>query len=241
MVDIVEKEGRPVRLRPFDESGVVRGTDGVLHYTNRPTSVLEMLRASVESDPSHPAVIEFGGDRVDYQQLWDRSAQVAGGLVAEGITRGDRVAIRLGNGLDWVLAFFGTLMAGGVVVPVNTRFTEAESGYLVGDSEAAYVFESGRELLDGWPVVAEGLGSDDLAAIFYTSGTTGSPKGAMTTHECFLSNSETARRVRGLEGREIRTLVSVPLFHVTGCNSQLLALPLSLTSFFLICIIMLLF
>jgi len=223
MVEIVEKKGRPARLRPFDESGIVRGADGVLHYTNRPTSVLEMLRASVERDPSHTAVVELGGDRVDYQQLWDRSARVAGGLVAEGITRGDRVAIRLGNGLDWALAFFGTLMAGGVVVPVNTRFTESEAGYVVGDSEAVYVFESGSELLHGRPVVVENLGPDDLAAIFYTSGTTGSPKGAMTTHECFLSNSETARRVRGLEGSEIRNLVSVPLFHVTGCNSQLLA------------------
>jgi acyl-CoA synthetase (AMP-forming)/AMP-acid ligase II len=65
----------------------------------------------------------------------------------------------------------------------------------------------------------------DLAAIFYTSGTTGFPKGAMTTQENFLSNVETAVRVLGIdrtEGPQLRNLVSVPLFHVTGCNSQLL-------------------
>ena len=64
---------------------------------------------------------------------------------------------------------------------------------------------------------------EDLAAIFYTSGTTGFPKGAMTTHENFLSNSETCRRVMCYPaGEHLRNLVSVPLFHVTGCNSQLI-------------------
>jgi acyl-CoA synthetase (AMP-forming)/AMP-acid ligase II len=72
-------------------------------------------------------------------------------------------------------------------------------------------------------VAVEGLQPDDLAAIFYTSGTTGFPKGAMTTHANFLANTETCRRVLCLPGRQaVRNLVSVPLFHVTGCNSQLL-------------------
>ncbi|MGB8522842.1 MAG: AMP-binding protein, partial [Candidatus Acidiferrales bacterium] len=63
----------------------------------------------------------------------------------------------------------------------------------------------------------------DLAAIFYTSGTTGFPKGATTSHEAFLSNVETCRRISDLpfDGSS-RALISVPLFHVTGCNSQLL-------------------
>lgn len=222
MEEIVLKEGRAARLRPFDETGLARGADGALHYLDLPHSVLDMLQTRVQSDPSHEAVVELDGDRVNYQQLWDRSARVAGGLVAEGVTRGDRVAIRLGNGLDWVLAFFGTLMAGAVVVPVNTRFHETEVGYVLTDSGATYVFEPGHDLPDGRAHVHENLRLDDLAAIFYTSGTTGFPKGAMTTHECFLSNVETCRRVVQLGGREIRNLVSVPLFHVTGCNSQLL-------------------
>src|SRR5450755_532905 len=54
--------------------------------------------------------------------------------------------------------------------------------------------------------------------------TTGFPKGAMTTHENFLSNTETCRRIAPLPvDGSVRTLVSVPLFHVTGCNSQLLS------------------
>ena len=71
--------------------------------------------------------------------------------------------------------------------------------------------------------MVEDLTKPDLAAIFYTSGTTGVPKGAMTTHECFLSNVETCFRIAPLPREAgIHTLVSVPLFHVTGCNSQLL-------------------
>ena len=95
--------------------------------------------------------------------------------------------------------------------------------YVIDDSGSRYVFEPGAALPDGAPVVVEGLKQPDVAAIFYTSGTTGFPKGAMTTHEGFLSNIETCRRIVPLEfDGTSRTLVSVPLFHVTGCNSQFL-------------------
>jgi acyl-CoA synthetase (AMP-forming)/AMP-acid ligase II len=140
------------------------------------------------------------------------------------VQRGDRVAIRHGNGLDWTLAFLGTVLAGGAAVPVNTRFAEPEIDYVVGDSGAGLVLGPGTPLPDGAPFADEDLTGDDLGAIFYTSGTTGFPKGAMTTHGNFLTNVENVIRVRGLrDGLEpIRNLVSVPLFHVTGCNSQLL-------------------
>ena len=68
---------------------------------------------------------------------------------------------------------------------------------------------------------------EDLAAIFYTSGTTGFPKGAMTSHANFLANIENAVRCVGIdraEGPALATLINVPLFHVTGCNSQLLVM-----------------
>lgn len=210
-------------IRPFDYSGITRDSQGIAQYDNRPDSLVEMLRATVDKSPDHEAIVEQDGDRVTYRQLWDRSARVAGGLREAGVTRGERVAVRLGNGLDWCLAFFGIQMAGAVAVPVNTRFSESEVEYVVTDSGSRFSFLPGEPLPDGRPFVVEGLTRDDLSAIFYTSGTTGFPKGAMTTHRNFLSNTETCRRVVKLpQDGSVRNLVSVPLFHVTGCNSQLL-------------------
>ena len=218
-------EPLPRGRNPFDQTGVLRDEAGVARYAELPESLVHMLRASVERDAAATALVEVGGPAASYGELWERSARVAGGLHGAGVRRGDRVAIRLGNGIDWVLAFFGAQLLGAVVVPVNTRFTEEEAAYVVKDSGAAYTFEHGRALADGEPVAVEDLGTEDLAAIFYTSGTTGFPKGAMTSHGNFLTNSENAFRclsVDRAEGPGISTLVSVPLFHVTGCNSQLI-------------------
>jgi acyl-CoA synthetase (AMP-forming)/AMP-acid ligase II len=217
------KQAKSGTLQPFDQSGIGRGDDGILRYQDRPNSLVDMLRRSVEARAGAEALVEFGGARLTYQGVWDRAARIAGGLRAAGVGAGDRVAVRLPNGVDWCLAFFGIQLAGAVVVPVNTRFSEPEVEYVIGDSGAAHVIEPGGSLPDGHPVAAEDLRPDDLAAIFYTSGTTGFPKGAMTSHANFLANTETCRRVMYLDpDRAGRNLVSVPLFHVTGCNSQLL-------------------
>ena len=210
---------------PFDERGVERGADGVARYVDRPRSLVAMLRASVERDAGAVALVEVGGSSITYGELWGRAAQVAGGLREDGIERGDRVATRLGNGIDWVIAFFAVQMLGAVLVPVNTRFTEDEVDYVVADSGASLTLVAGAALPEGELIVPEEPEPDELAAIFYTSGTTGFPKGAMTSQENFLTNSENAFRCLKTsreDGPGISTLVSVPLFHVTGCNSQLI-------------------
>ncbi len=210
-------------VRPFDPSGIVHGSDGIARYQNLQRSIVEMLRASVERAPHAEAIVEVGGPRITYRQLWDRAARVAGGLRALGVGAGDRVAIRLGNSLDWCLAFFGIQLTGAIAVPVNTRFSESEVEYVIRDSGSRLVISAAAPLPDGQSYATEDSSRQDVAAIFYTSGTTGFPKGAMTTHEGFLSNVETCRRIIPLPfDGSVRTLVSVPLFHVTGCNSQLL-------------------
>ena len=159
--------------------------------------------------------------------MWDRAARVAGGLRAAGLERGDRAAILLPNGIDWVLAFWGAQLAGVVAVPVNTRFKEPEIDYVVSDCGAGHVFKPGQALPVAEPLIVDDQLPGDLAAIFYTSGTTGFPKGAMTSHANFLANTENAFRCVGIdkaEGPSLATLINVPLFHVTGCNSQLLVL-----------------
>ena len=207
----------------FDMTGVVRGEDGIKRYEGLPRNLVQMFRAAVDQDGAAEAVVETGGGpRLSYASLWDRAARVAGGLRGLGVQRGDRVAIRLGNGVDWVLAFLGAVLADAIVVPVNTRFTEEEANYVVTDSGAAYTFMPGAALPDGDALVVDDAEPSGPAAIFYTSGTTGFPKGAVTSHENFLSNAETCRRALSVDPAGLRTLISVPLFHVTGCNSQLL-------------------
>lgn len=217
----------PRGRNPFATAGVEQDDRGVRRYSDRPDSLVAMLRASTERRDSATAVIELGGRELSYCELWGAAGRVSGGLREAGIERGDRVAIRLPNGIDWVLAFWGAVMSGAVVVPVNMRFAESEVEYVIEDSGAKFCFAEGVDLPDAAPYVDGELGPEDLAAIFYTSGTTGFPKGAVTTHRNFLTNTENVVRMLGIEreeGPELSTLVSVPLFHVTGCNSQLLPL-----------------
>src|SRR6266699_409839 len=187
----------PRGANPFDDTGVRPDDNGIRRYPGLHESLVEMLGDSVRTDPAAEALVEVGGGRLSYAELWDRASRVSGGLRGAGVRPGDRVAIRLPNCNDSVLAFFGGLMAGAIVVPVNTRFTEPETAYVLGDSGASYVFEPGSAL----------------------------PNGAMHTHENVLANVETVYRVSDIPrdaGREMRTLVVVPLFHVTRRHSQTL-------------------
>ncbi|WP_239484293.1 class I adenylate-forming enzyme family protein [Streptomyces sp. CS081A] len=188
-----------------------------------PATLLDVLRTHVDARPDAEAVVELGGDRLTYAQLWQRAARVAGGLRAAGVTHGDRVAVRHPAGANWALAFWGTVMAGGVAVAVNTRSAQPEVEFVLGDAGVKIDLSAAAPLPDGDPYVAADLDPADVAALFYTSGTTGHPKGVPTTHEAFVTNAENLIRCLDIPhdvGPELRTLISVPLFHVTACNSQ---------------------
>ncbi|KQS69154.1 class I adenylate-forming enzyme family protein [Modestobacter sp. Leaf380] len=203
----------------FDTSGIQRGEDGVARYVGLPRNAVALLLDAAVGHPERTAVVELGGESVTYAQLLARAQRVAGGLRAAGVQPGDRVAVGLPNGLAWMLAFWGAQLVGAVVVPLNTRLSPAESAFVVADSGARLTL---GELPDGDPVEPADPAPTDLAALFYTSGTTGRPKGAMLTHEALVSSTENVLRCRGLDpSARNTTLVSVPLFHVTGCCSQM--------------------
>ncbi|MGC1151440.1 class I adenylate-forming enzyme family protein, partial [Mycobacterium sp.] len=222
----VEIHEVPTALSPFSQTGIFYDEHDIPHYEALPSSLLEMLESHVTDRPEAEAVVELGGQRLTYRQLWDRAARVAGGLRTAGLQPGARVALRHPAGANWVLGFWGTLMAGGIPVAINTRSAAPEVGFVVEDSDARIELSAETSVPDAGPYVADDLTGDDIAALFYTSGTTGRPKGVPTTHEAFLTNAENIVRCLDIPrdiGAELRTLICVPLFHVTGCNSQLIA------------------
>jgi acyl-CoA ligase (AMP-forming) (exosortase A-associated) len=141
-----------------------------------------------------PALVEKDVT-LSYAALDARVTAVAGGLVARGVSRGDRVAIYLPKGIDAVVAAFAAARAGAVFVPINPVLKAAQVAHIVADSEPAVLLTTperaaGIELsvpvLTKLPVAEEGVlpcGDDaDLVAILYTSGSTGRPKGVMLSH-----------------------------------------------------------
>src|ERR1700730_2655878 len=161
---------------PFPTTGVSRDADGVPRYDRLPATLLDMLAEQVDNRPDSEAVIELGAERLTYRQLWERAARVAGGLRADGLCAGDRVAVRYPAGINWVLAFWGIVMAGGVAVAVNTRSAQPEVDFVLSDSGTRMDLAPDTPLPDGAPYVTHGLSHTDTAALFYPSATTGRPK-----------------------------------------------------------------
>ena len=214
-------------------TGIVRDDRGVARYTGLPTRSSRCSAPPSTRTPTARRSSRSAGSALTYGSCGTAPPASRAGCAAGGVARGDRVAIRLPNGVDWVLAFCG-IAAGrrGRGAGQHPLHRSPRSSYVLADSGATSRPRAPATrcpTASRWPWTTSGR--DDLAAIFYTSGTTGFPKGAMTSHANFLSNVENAIRVHRHRPRRGRrrcaTLISVPLFHVTGCNSQLL-LPLEL-------------
>jgi acyl-CoA synthetase (AMP-forming)/AMP-acid ligase II len=185
------------------------------------------------------------------------SRALAVALRDRGVAPGDRVALLFPNCIDFCLAYFGVLLAGGVVVPLNNRLAPRELAYILGHSQAATIIVH-QQFWESWNAVrpdldgkfkvikAEGESTDeaedfadliqpgpqpdappptkphDPASIMYTSGTTGLPKGAVLSHKNVFTNARNAGAHLGYKESDV-TLLVVPLFHVTGLHSQLVA------------------
>src|SRR5437867_2065975 len=102
-------------------------------------TVPAMVREAARRNRSAEAVV-CDGRRVTYAELWAMVADAARALIASGIDRGDRVAVWAPNSLEWIVAALGVTTAGGVLVPVNTRFRGAEAAVVLGRSRARVLF-----------------------------------------------------------------------------------------------------
>ena len=125
-------------LHPFDESGIVAAMTGC-PLSGLATSLVECC-ARPSTIARAEAIVEVAGTH-HYRDSGIAARSPAD--LRSAASRGDRVAIRLGNGLDWCLAFFGIQLAGAIAVPVNTRFSEAEVEYVINDSGSKFVFMPG--------------------------------------------------------------------------------------------------
>ena len=179
-----------------------------------------LLRRSFEPALDRPFLRIAGGAALTYADLDGRSARAAGWLQSQGVSAGDRVVVQLPKSVDVVALYLGVLRLGAVYVPLNTAYTPAEVDWFVADAEPAAVVRDAGALvaaLDGsrpLPCTVE-RGADDLAALVYTSGTTGRPKGAMLTHGNLASNALTLKVAWAFETEDV-LLHALPIFHVHG-------------------------
>ncbi|XVH33305.1 long-chain-fatty-acid--CoA ligase (plasmid) [Haloferacaceae archaeon DSL9] len=129
--------------------------------TNLVTDVAE----TVETHPDSPA-IAYDGTESSYDQFWERAGRFARGLTDCGIGAGDRVGIYLPNLPQFVTAFYGTLRAGAIVVPMNPQYKAREISHLLGDSGAKAVVS----LADNVPQVVEVLDDTDVERVINVGG-----------------------------------------------------------------------
>jgi len=188
--------------------------------------------------PSDREALVTPSARLTYENLLEKARQSAGALQALGIGKGDKVAILLPNGEDWLALFYGAALIGAVTVPVNTRFKAAEIGFCLKQSGAKvliYVerflnhdygsmvkdigfenaFDVSRIALPHGAMKSVAVSPDDLLLIQFTSGTTAYPKGAMLTHDSMLRNAWEAGVRIGVRAED-RYFNCRPFFHVGG-------------------------
>ena len=182
--------------------------------------IYDLLRHRFEQGTDRPCLRVPGGTTVTYGDMDERSARAAGWLQSQGVSAGDRVLVQLPKSVDAVALYLGVLRLGAVYVPLNTAYTPAEVDWFVADAEPAVAVRDAGALAEGLdgclpsPRVT-GRGPDDLAALVYTSGTTGRPKGAMLTHGNLASNALTLNEAWAFRTDDV-LLHALPIFHVHG-------------------------
>ena len=195
-------------------------------------SLASVLQESALRRPDKVAVVQ-GAERATYGELWDAALRRAGALRAHGVEPGDRVALLGLNTIDFVTAYYGILARGAVVVPVAPMLVADEIAFLLKDSGArvALVADGLTEVVAGADVTVLPLSTafadapephraatEPLApaVLFYTSGTTGTPKGATLTHLNLVLNAFTNAFTANHIVADDVMFGCLPLFHTFG-------------------------
>jgi acyl-CoA synthetase (AMP-forming)/AMP-acid ligase II len=233
-------------------------------FAERPRSLDALLREAVARNAQGDAYVA-GEERLSWAAFDARVERVAASLAERGVERGDRVALLLGNRLEFIVASFAAWRLGAIIVPLNVRYQTPELAYALGDCGATVIVHEvdvaeklpverdvpalrrrisagacpGSEpfaalLAGGGAAPRPGVEEEDTAAILYTSGTSGHPKGAMLSHLNIVHSAMHYEWHMGLGSRD-RSVAAVPLSHVTGlvanvatmarCAGALVVLP----------------
>jgi long-chain acyl-CoA synthetase len=176
-----------------------------------------------------------GGERWTYAELGGRCRRLAGAMAKLGLAPGDRVGVVGLNSARYLELYLGLPAAGFVLVPVNSRLAPAEMRAIFDDAGVSAVFADAEypgaaavpQVLSlpgdyedliaaaGEAPLGEGVAGDDLAVLFYTSGTTGAAKGAMHTHRSLVTSALHFMAAWPFD-RQTRWLVASPMFHTGG-------------------------
>ncbi len=207
-------------------------------------NLFSVFQQSFPEDLQTAFITTEAGDTVSYGDMLKQSAQLANYFVSLGLKKGDRIAVQVDKSPFALMTYLAALRAGLIYLPLNTGYRLAELEYFFNDAEPSLVLcrEGDQNALqpllpDGIPIetlTATGEGSlaeksktvttefetvpcegDELAAILYTSGTTGRPKGAMLSHKNLASNALVLKELWGFTADDV-LLHALPIFHVHG-------------------------
>src|SRR6202795_550687 len=196
-------------------------------------------------DPTRLAIETIDGQHISYGDLFARAGQIANVLVNSGVKPGDRVAAQTEKSVPGLVLYLAAVRAGAVYLPLNTAYTLNELEYFIGDAEPSLVVCDPSKADGIGAIAAkvnakvetlgaDGKGSlteatakassefetvaranDDLAAILYTSGTTGRSKGAMLTHDNLASNSLSLVDYWRFTDKDV-LIHALPIYHTHG-------------------------
>jgi long-chain acyl-CoA synthetase len=221
-------------------------------FCDRPGSIWAMVAEAAAANPDGEALV-CGVSRLTWREVARRSAQIATGFDKLGLVSGDRVAVLLGNRIEFPLTMFAAARAGLVTVLLSTRQQKPEIAYVLTDCGAKLLIHEAAlsdrlpdardvpdlthriavddegaspfaALADNAPARAPAdVGEEDTAMILYTSGTTGRPKGAMLAH-CNVIHSATIFATCLELTSADRSIAAVPLAHVTGVVANIMSM-----------------
>jgi malonyl-CoA/methylmalonyl-CoA synthetase len=185
-------------------------------------NLFDLLRTHWSVAPDRQFLVPVAGQPLTYRDIDERSARFAAVLREEGVTPGERVVVQIDKSTDAVALYLACLRTGAVYVPLNTSYTSAEVEYFLDDATPK-LFVSADSMptlctradsATPWTGVETRL-ADDLAAMVYTSGTTGRSKGAMLTHANLTSNALTLHAIWRFTPGDVLLHV-LPIYHVHG-------------------------